>query len=320
MDGAGDFLSFARQSFRIFTVKEGKMTKAEFYGDARTDLSGPMAGVRVLEATTTAAGPLCSRMLADLGADVIKVEVPHCEVARHVPPFFPGTNIGAINVYINRNKRSLGLDLRFAGARDIFLKLAAKSDVVVENFKTGTMNSWGIGYEAVRKVKPDIVYVSITGWGQFGPYSTRAGYDPIAQAASGWMSMNGPVDGAPTKAATAIADELAGLHGAIGAMAALRHRDRTGEGQHVDVALLDTLSGNAASSAMGIVPQRLGNEFGFAVPSNTFRCKDGWVYIAVLLDSHWKVLARLIGFPELPKIRVSRLFPGAPAIATLVTR
>jgi formyl-CoA transferase len=291
------------------------MKKAEFYRDARTDLPGPMAGVRVLEATTTAAGPLCSGMLADLGADVIKVEVPQGEVTRRMPPSFPGTNIGAINGTINRNKRSLSLDLKFAEARDIFLKLAARSDIVVENFKAGTMEKWGVGYEAVRKVKPDIVYVSITGWGQFGPYSNRAGYDPIAQAVSGWMSMNGPADGAPVKAATAIGDEFGGLHGAIGAMAALRHRDRTGEGQHVDVALLDGLSSNtfAAISAMGVVPQRLGNEFGFAVPSNTFQCKDGWVYIAVLLDSHWKVLARVIGFPELAEDPAFATFPGRSA-------
>jgi formyl-CoA transferase len=288
------------------------MTKAEFYRDARTDLVGPMAGIRVLEATTTMAGPLCSATLADLGADVIKVEVPQGEVMRRLPTFFPGTKLNAMHCTINRNKRSLSLDLRFPEARDIFLKLAAKSDIVVENFKTGTMDSWGVGYEAVRAVKPDIVYVSITGWGQFGPYSTRAGYDPIAQATSGWMSMNGAVDGEPTKAATTIGDELAGLHGAIGAIAALRHRDRTGEGQHVDVALLDALSwgsSNTAIAAMGVVPQRLGNEFGFAVPANIFRCQEGWVYISVLLDSHWKVLARLIGLPELADDPAFATFP-----------
>ena len=145
---------------------------------------------------------------------------------------------------INRNKRSLSLDLRRREGREIFLKLAAKADIVVENFKAGTMDKWGVGYHAVRAVRPDIVYVSITGWGQFGPYSSRPGYDPIAQAVSGFMSLNGSVDGPPTKDPTAIADRLGGLHGVIGAMAALRHRDRTGEGQHVDVALLDTLTNN----------------------------------------------------------------------------
>jgi formyl-CoA transferase len=280
------------------------MTKADFYRDARTDLTGPLAGVRVLEATTTAAGPICSATLADLGADVIKVEVPTGEVNRRLPPFYPGTKIGAINGNINRNKRSLSLDLRRPEGCDIFLKIAATSDIVVENFKKGTMAGWGVGYDEVRKVKPDIVYVSITGWGQFGPNSDRAGYDPIAQAASGWMSMNGSVEGPPVKAATAIGDEMGGLNGAIGAMAALLHRNRTGEGQHVDISLLEGLQGGPAGvplsvAAMGIVPQRLGNEFGFAVPSNSYRCKDGWIYIAVLLDSHWKALAPILGNPEL---------------------
>jgi formyl-CoA transferase len=280
------------------------MTKAEFYRHARTDLTGPLAGVRVVEATTTAAGPLCSATLADLGADVIKVEVPTGEVNRRLPPFYPGTKVGAINGNINRNKRSLSLDLRRPEGRDIFLKIAAKSDIVVENFKKGTMARWGVGYNQVRKVKPDIVYVSITGWGQFGPNSDRAGYDPIAQAASGWMSMNGSVDGPPVKAATAIGDEMGGLNGAIGAMAALIHRNRTGEGQHVDISLLEGLEGGPAGiplsvAAMGVVPQRLGNEFGFAVPANSYKCKDGWIYVAVLLDSHWKALAPILGNPEL---------------------
>jgi formyl-CoA transferase len=280
------------------------MTKAEFYRHARTDLTGPLATVRVVEATTTAAGPLCSATLADLGADVIKVEVPTGEVNRRLPPFYPGTKIGAINGNINRNKRSLSLDLRRPEGCDIFLKIAAKSDIVIENFKKGTMASWGVGYEEVRKVKPDIVYVSITGWGQFGPNSDRAGYDPIAQAASGWMSMNGSVEGPPVKAATAIGDEMGGLNGAIGAMAALLHRNRTGEGQHVDISLLEGLDSGPAGiplsvAAMGIVPQRLGNEFGFAVPANSYRCKDGWIYVAVLLDSHWKALAPILGNPEL---------------------
>jgi formyl-CoA transferase len=280
------------------------VTKAEFYRHARTDLTGPLAGVRVVEATTTAAGPICSATLADLGADVIKVEIPSGEVNRGLPPFYPGTKVGAINGNINRNKRSLSLDLRKPEGRDIFLKIAARSDIVIENFKKGTMAEWGVGYEDVRRVKSDIVYVSITGWGQFGPNSDRAGYDPIAQAASGWMSMNGEVDGPPVKAATAIGDETGGLNGAIGAMAALLHRNRTGEGQHVDISLLEGLTGGAAGiplsvAAMGIVPQRLGNEFGFAVPSNSYRCKDGWLYVAVLLDSHWKALAPILGHPEL---------------------
>jgi formyl-CoA transferase len=277
------------------------MTKSEFFREARNDLTGPLAGVRVLEATTTLAGPSCAATLADLGANVVKVETPQGDVTRRLPPQLPGTKISFAHGTINRNKRSLSLDLGSPEGSEIFLKLAARADIVVENFKAGTMDEWGIGYQAVRAVKPDIVYVSVTGWGQFGPYSNRPGYDPIAQAVSGFMSLNGSVDGPPTKDPLAIADRLGGLHGVIGAMAALRHRDRTGEGQHVDVALLDTLTHNdyLTLAAMGVNPQRNGNEFGFAVPSNVFACQDGAVYICVMLDAHWKVLARIIGHAEL---------------------
>jgi len=279
------------------------MTKAEFYRQARNDSPGPLARVRVLEATTSWAGPMCAAVLADLGADVIKVELPGGEVGRYIAPFLGRTKTSFFHATVNRNKRSLSLDVRRAEGRDIFLSLAAKSDVVVENFKPGTMKGYGLGYDQVRAVKPDIVYVSITGWGQFGPYHQRPGYDPLAQSASGFVSVNGSPGGQPTKAPTFLADDLGGLHGAIGAIAALRHRDRTGEGQHVDVALLDSIlfqsNGLPTLGAMGVEPTRMGNEFGFAAPANVYDCKDGPVYVGVLLDSHWKILAPLIGAPEL---------------------
>jgi formyl-CoA transferase len=278
------------------------MTKAEFYRQARNDTPGPLAGVRVLEATTTWAGPMCGAVLADLGADVIKVEIPCGEVARLLTPL-SGTKVSFMHATVNRNKRSLTLDVRRDEGREIFLRLAARCDVLVENFKAGTLQKCGLGYDRVRAVKPDIVYVSITGWGQFGPCHQWPGYDPLAQAASGFMSVNGSADGPPTKAATFLGDDLGGLHGAIGAMAALRHRDRTGEGQHVDVALLDAIlfqsDGLPTLGAMGVEPTRMGNEYGFAVPGNVYACKDEPIYVAVLLDSHWKILARIIGNPEL---------------------
>ncbi len=279
------------------------MNKAEFYREARNDTPGPLAGVRVLEATTTWAGPMCGAVLADLGADVIKVEIPGGEVARYFTPLLPGTKVSFFHATVNRNKRSLTLDVRRAEGREVFLGLAARCDVVVENFKAGTMEKYGLGYDEVRAVKPDIVYVSITGWGQFGPSHACPGYDPLAQAASGFVSLNGSPEGPPTKAATFLGDDLGGLHGAIGAMAALRHRDRTGEGQHVDVALLDAIlfqsDGLPTLGAMGVEPTRMGNEYGFAVPANVYDCKDGPVYVGVVLDSHWKILARVIGNPEL---------------------
>ncbi|MFZ1889021.1 MAG: CoA transferase [Candidatus Binataceae bacterium] len=281
------------------------MEKSEFFRDARSDIPGPLAGVRVLEATTSWAGPMCACVLADLGADVIKVEDPHGEVARRLPPFLPNTNppVSFAQATVNRNKRSLTLDLRTPRGRDIFIALAQRSDIVVQNFRPGTLDKWGVGFAECRRIKPDIIYVSISGFGQFGPIHDRVAYDPLAQALSGFMSLNGAVDGSPIKAPTFLCDDLAGLHGAIAALAALRHRAVTGEGQHCDVALLDAMlfqsNGYPTLGALGIAPPRMGNEFGFSVPANTFHCRDGIVMLGTLLDSHWKVLARLVGRPEL---------------------
>ena len=279
------------------------MKKTDFYRNARTDMAGPLAGIRVLEATTTWAGPMCAAVLADFGADVIKVEIPSGDVSRTVHPKLPGTDVSFMHATVNRNKRALSLDVRTELGRDIFLKLGAEVDVIVENFKVGTMAGYGLGYEHLCAVKPDIVYVSITGWGQFGPNHKAAGYDPLAQAASGFMSVTGAPDGPPTKAGTYLADDLGGLHGALGAMAALRHRDQTGEGQHVDVALQDALlfqsNGLPTLGAMGIEPERMGNQFGGTVPAGVFECSDGAVFAGVLLDAHWRLLAPIIGEADL---------------------
>ena len=279
------------------------MQREEFYSEARDDLTGPLAGVRVLEATTTWAGPMAAAVLADFGADVVKVEIPTGDVSRHLAPKFPDTQVSIMSGTVNRNKRSLSLDVRADEGREIFLKLVEQSDIVIENFKVGTMGGYGLGYEDLKAIKPDIVYVSITGWGQFGPNHEAAGYDPLAQAASGFMSVNGTVDGPPVKAGIYLADDLGGLHGALGAMAALRHRDQTGEGQHVDIALLDAMlfqsDGMPSLGALGIDPTRSGNEFGFAVPANVYDCKDGAIFCGVLLDSHWEILAPILGEPDL---------------------
>lgn len=281
------------------------MNKADFYREARTDLPGPLAGVRVLEATTTWAGPMCGCLLADFGADVVKVEDPRGEISRRSPPFLPGLepSVSFMHATVNRNKRSLCLDLRSDTGRDVFLSLAERSDVVVQNFRTGTLDRWGLGYEAVRKRRPDVVYVSISGYGQFGENSERVGYDPLAQAESGYLSLNGSPDGEPVKSPTFLADDLAGLHAALAALAALRHRDVTGEGQHVDVALLDSIlfqsTGYLTLGAMGVDLPRLGNEFRIAAPANTYPCANGRVMAGVLLDSHWQKLTELLGQPEL---------------------
>lgn len=281
------------------------MLKADFFRNARGDLPGPLKGIRVLEATTSWAGPMCGCILADLGADVIKVEALDGEVARKLPPYVTGDEgrVSFMHATVNRNKRGLTLDLRREEGRGIFLKLAAQSDVIVQNFRPGTFDRWGIGYDACRALKPDIVYVSISGFGQYGPEHDRPGYDPIAEAESGFMSLNGSPDGPPTRCATYLCDDLAGLHGAVSALAALRHRDVTGEGQHIDVALLDSVlfqsNGMLTLGAIGSPLERVGNGSILSAPVDVYDCPDGQVFLGVLLDSHWRIFARLIGRPEL---------------------
>lgn len=280
-------------------------TRDDFYANARRDLAGPLDGVRVLEATTTWAGPMCGCILADFGADVVKVELPGGEMARRAPPLLPGTDppVSFMHATVNRNKRSLTLDLRRPEGRDAFLRLAARADVVVENFRPGVMDGYGLGWDGVRAVKPDAIYVSISGFGQFGPDADRAGYDPLAQAASGFLSLNGSPDGEPVKAPTFLADDLGGLHAALATLAALRHRDRTGEGQRIDVSLLDAMlfqsTGYLTLGALGVELPRLGNEFRIAAPARVYACRDGDVMAGVILDAHWRKLVGLMQRPEL---------------------
>ncbi len=272
------------------------MEKSAFYKNSRDDLPGPLNGVVVLEATTTWAGPMAGCVLADFGATVIKVEHPLGEVIRQLPPVLPDSRLTIPHETVNRNKKNVSLNLQHPRGREAFLKVAETADVFIENVRPGTLHSWGIGYEHVAAVKADIVYVSISGFGQFGPLSDRVGYDPIAQNYCGWTSINGDPDGTPMKAPTWLCDDLAGLHGALGAMAALRHRDQTGEGQHVDVSLVDVLlyqsDGFPTAGALGMPTERWGNQFAIASPVNNYGCKDGTVFAGVLLDAHWQRLAK----------------------------
>ncbi|MGY9075539.1 MAG: CaiB/BaiF CoA transferase family protein [Acidimicrobiales bacterium] len=277
------------------------MDKKDFFGRARDDLDGPLHGVSVLDTTTAWAGPMVSCVLADLGCDVVHVDLP--DAPDFAGPRIGDTGLSFISQTVNRNKLGLGLDLRREESRDVYLSLVETTDIVVENFRPGTLDGWGIGYEHCRAVKEDIVYVSVSGWGQFGPWSDRAGYDPAALAAGGWMSLNGSADGPPVKAPTFLADDLAGLHGALGALAALRHRDQTGEGQHVDVALLDALlfqsNGLLSLGATDQPLERWGSQVNVTHPCDVYDCSDGAVYMAIALDPHWGRLARVMSREDL---------------------
>jgi formyl-CoA transferase len=281
------------------------LERSEFYRQARRDLAGPLDGVRVVEVTTTWAGPLCGCLLADMGADVIKVELPVGEVSRLLPPFLPETDppLSFMHTTVNRNKRSITLDLRRPEGAGVLRRLVARTDLLVENLRPGTMQGWGLGHADLARIKPDLVYVSISGYGQFGPLSELPGYDPIAQAASGWLSLNGEPGGSPVKSPTFLGDDVAGLHAALSALGALRDRDRTGEGQHVDVSLLDALlfqsNGYPMLAAMGVELERMGSRFVVAAPAGVYRARDGHVMMGVLRDAHWRRLASVLGRPEL---------------------
>lgn len=281
------------------------MRRERFYRDARYDLPGPLAGLRVVEVATTWAGPMCACLLADLGADVVKVETPEGEIARRSPPLVPGTDVSPMHATVNRNKRSLALDLRRQEGRELLRRLVGRADVLVEGFRPGVLEGWELGFEHLRALKQDLVMVSISGFGQYGRHAERPGYDPLAQAASGFLSLNGAPEGEPVKAPTFLGDDLAGLHAAVAALAALRHRDATGEGQHVDVALLDAMlfqtPGYLTLGALGMELPRLGNAFRIAAPAGTWRCRDGLAMAGVLVDAHWRRLAGLLGRPELAR-------------------
>ena len=278
------------------------MDKKDFFSNARNDMRGPLDGLRVVEATTTWAGPMAGCLLADFGATVIKVEHPEGEVTRVLPPFLPDSELTLLHETVNRNKHNVTIELRKPEGRDLFLKLCETADIVLENFKPGTLSDWGVGYSDVVKVKPDIIYASVSGYGQFGPNSERACYDPIAQAFTGWLSVNGEPDGGPIKAPTFLGDDLAGMNAAMSILAALHHRTATGEGQHIDVALVDGIwfssNGNLTAGALDMSIPRLANQFAIAAPVNVYECSDGQIYGGVLLDAHWVALCELIGCNE----------------------
>jgi crotonobetainyl-CoA:carnitine CoA-transferase CaiB-like acyl-CoA transferase len=251
-------------------------------------------GIRVLDLTRALAGPFCTLMLGDNGADVIKVEIPGSgdDTRKWGPPF-----IGEESAYylsINRNKRSLTLNLQDAQAQEVFMKLAQDIDVVVENFTPGVMGRFGLDYDAVKAVNPKVVYCSISGFGQDGPYRNRPAYDQIMQGVGGLMSITGEPDGEPQKIGIAVTDIGAGMWSAFAIMAALNHRSKTGEGQYIDISMLDAqvawLTYQAAFFfANGEAPKRMGAAHPTLVPYQAFMCKDGkYINVAVGSERIWE--------------------------------
>ena len=265
----------------------------------------PLEGVRVLDLTRVLAGPYCTMMLGDLGADVTKVERPGAgdDVRAWGPPFAPGGE-SAYFLCVNRNKRSITVDLKAPRGRDLVRALAARTDVLAENFKTGTLDEMGLGYDVLRDLNPGLIYCSITGFGITGPYRDLPGYDLIAQGMGGIMSITGEVDGEPMKVGVPIVDITTGMFSAVAILAALRVKERTGRGQRIDMALLDSQIawlGNVASNYLigGKPAARLGNAHPNITPYEVFPTKDGHVALAVGNEGQWRRFCQVAGAPHL---------------------
>ena len=274
-------------------------------------MTGPLRGLRVFDLTRILAGPTCTQILGDLGADVIKIERPGGgdDTRRFGPPFLKDeagqeTAESAYFLSSNRNKRSLTLDLTKTEGQELARRLVGRCDVLVENFKLGNLAKYGLSYEQLKLDFPRLVYCSITGFGQTGPYAALPGYDVLIQGMGGFMSITGEPEGAPQKAGVPIADLMAGMYAAVAINAALRHREATGEGQSIDIGMLDTQVATLSIQglnylATGKAPARLGNAHPNIVPYQTFATADGDIILAVGNDAQFQRFCGFAGFPEL---------------------
>jgi len=275
-------------------------------------MPGPLAGLRVLELARILAGPWAGQILADLGADVIKVERkgPGDDTRGWGPPFVPaadGGHLGAAYFHgTNRGKRSIELDFDSEDGRRIVKKLAARSDVLIENFKVGGLAKFGLDYASLAPQNPRLIYCSVTGFGQDGPYASRAGYDLMAQGMGGYMDLTGDPDGEPMRIGVPASDLFTGVYSAVGILAALARREKTGRGGYVDTALVDSTVGTLANQALnylvsGQVPHRIGNTHPNIVPYQVFPVADGEIIIASANDSQFVKVCGVLGAPELAK-------------------
>ena len=271
-------------------------------------MTAPLAGVRVIELARILAGPWAGQTLADLGAEVIKVEAPEGDDTRRWgPPFVdrpnPDGTVDRSAAYFhaaNRGKKSVTCDFRTPEGQEAVRRLVADADVVIENFKVGGLAKYGLDWESLRKVNPRLVYCSITGFGQTGPYAHRAGYDFIIQGMAGLMSVTGAADGQPQKVGVAVTDVFTGVYAATAILAALIQRQTTGRGQMIDMALMDVAVATMANQALnylstGTAPKKMGNAHPNLAPYAVFDCADGWVILATGNDSQYRKLCGILG-------------------------
>jgi crotonobetainyl-CoA:carnitine CoA-transferase CaiB-like acyl-CoA transferase len=276
-------------------------------------MPAPLDGIRVLDLSRILAGPTCSQLLGDLGADVIKIERPGAgdDTRKWGPPYVKDkhgrdTQESAYYLSSNRNKRSLAIDIAKPAGQALAKRLVERCDITLENFKAGDMARYGLSYADLKAANPGLIYCSITGFGQTGPYAPRAGYDMLAQGLGGIMSVTGMPDGPPLKVGVGIADIMCGMYATAAILAALHHRDKTGEGQYIDLALLDTQVAWLANVGLnyltsGEVPRRVGNEHPNIVPYNVMAASDGHVILAVGNDTQFAKFCDFAGAPGLAR-------------------
>lgn len=278
-------------------------------------MAGPLKGIKVLDLSRVLAGPWAGQCLGDLGADVIKVERPGVgdDTRSWGPPYFEssvneGETVAGYYMSANRNKRSIAIDITKPAGQELVKRLAAKSDIVIENYKAGGLAKYGLDYKGLSAVNPGIIYCSITGFGHTGPYKDRPGYDFLVQGLGGMMSVTGERDdlpgGGPQKTGVATADVFTGLYGVIGILAALHHREKTGEGQHIDMSLLDTQVAIMGNQAMGYLvsgeePKRMGNAHISIVPYQSFASSDGHIILAIGNDGQFARFCAAVGREDL---------------------
>ena len=267
--------------------------------------AGPLAGLKVIELGSTVAGPFCGRLLADFGADVVKIEQPEGDALRTFGERIDGRSLYATSIF--RSKRNCSINLRTDAGRDLVRRMCLNADIVVENFRPGTLEKWGLGYDALAKENPGLIMVRISGFGQTGPYSQRAGYGVTSEAVSGLRGITGDPDRPPPRMATSLSDYITGLYAAFGTAMAVVDRNRTGRGQIIDAALYEGAFSFMephvpAFQQLELVAERAGSRLPGNAPNTLFETRDGgYIHIAASSDAVFKRFAEVIGHPELPR-------------------